>query len=68
MAAPMAGAMTQQVTMVMACGGVMPTALKMPRSWTRSRVSMSTELSTPSPASTATMIVSSRMREVSTSA
>ena len=66
-AAVIAGAMIQQVTMVMDCLGVIPSALKMPRSWTRSRVSMSTEFSTPSPASIATIMVSSRIREVSTS-
>ena len=53
-AAMTAGAITQQTTMVMACRGVIPTALNTPRSCTRSRVAISAALSTPSPASTAT--------------
>jgi hypothetical protein len=44
---------TQQITMAMVCRGVIPTALKMPRSWTRSRVCSTTVLSTPRPATTA---------------
>ncbi len=66
-AAAMAGAMAQQVTMAMVCRGVIPTALQTPRSWTRSRVSISVAFSTPSPASTATRMVSNWMREVSMS-
>src|ERR1022692_1395710 len=59
-AAVTAGGMTQQQTMVRFCRGVIPSALKMPRSWTRSRVSISTEVSAPSPASTAISSVSRR--------
>jgi hypothetical protein len=40
-------------------------ALNMPRSCTRSRVSIRTEFSMPSPARTATSRVSSRIRDVS---
>jgi hypothetical protein len=50
-AAMTAGAMTQQITIVMVCGGVIPTALNTPRSCTRSPVAISAALSTPSPAS-----------------
>ena len=64
-AAMTAGAMTQQITMVMVCRGVIPTALNTPRSWTRSRVAISAALSTPRPASTATSTVSHANKDVS---
>ena len=65
-AAMTTGATAQQATMATACRGVSPTALNTPRSWTRSRVAMSTELSTPSATSTATGSASSRNQVVST--
>ena len=63
--AMMAGTMTQQVTMVIACRGVIPTALNTPRSCTRSRAAISAALSTPNPASTATSTVSHENKDVS---
>ena len=41
---------TEAMTIAMVCRGVMPSALCTPRSWTRSRVSRTTMLSTPSAA------------------
>ena len=59
--AMMAGAMTQQMTMAIVYRGLTLAALNTPRSWTRLRVAMSTELSTPSAASTATSSASGRI-------
>ena len=50
-----AGPTTQQITMTSTWPGRMPSALKIPRSCTRSLVVISTVLSTPSPAATATI-------------
>ena len=54
-AATIAGTAIQQMTMVTTCPGRMPSALKTPRSCTRSLVVISTVLSTPSPAAIATI-------------
>src|ERR1017187_7235152 len=64
-AAMTAGGMIQQMTMAIICRGVIPTALNTPRSCTRSRVSISTEFSTPSPASTAITTVSRPIMDAS---
>jgi hypothetical protein len=61
-AATMAGPAIQHTTMVSIWPGRMPRALKIPRSWTRSLVVISTVLSTPSPAATATMSASRSAR------
>ena len=50
-----AGPTTQQITMITTWPGRMPSDLKIPRSCTRSLVVISTVLSTPSPAATATI-------------
>jgi hypothetical protein len=52
-AAMMVGMITQQRTIAIVCEGIIPRALKMPTSWSRWRVAISTELSTPSAASLA---------------
>ena len=57
-AATTAGPAIQHTTMVSTWPGRIPSALNTPRSCTRSRVVISTVLSTPSPAATATMIAS----------
>jgi hypothetical protein len=57
-AAMMAGTTAQQQTMTMTCRGVIPSALCIPRSWTRSRAIISSVLNTPIPASTTTSQVS----------
>ena len=61
-AAMIAGTGTQQQTMASTWPGRMPIALKMPRSWTLSRVVISTVLSTPSPAAIATISASNPIR------
>ena len=53
---------TQHTTMAMVCRGVIPSALNTPRSCTRSLVLSSTVLSTPSPATTASISVRVPMR------
>ena len=50
-----AGPTTQQITMTTTWPGRMPSDLKIPRSWTRSLVVISTVLSTPRPAAIATI-------------
>jgi hypothetical protein len=50
---------TEAMTIEMVCRGVMPSALCTPRSCTRSRVSSTTMLSTPSAATVTSMRVSS---------
>ncbi len=57
-----AGPTTQQITMITTWPGRMPSDLKIPRSWTRSLVVISTVLSTPSPAAIATISDSSPIR------
>jgi hypothetical protein len=47
----MVGMITQQRTTAIVWEGIIPRALKMPRSCSRWRVAISTELSTPSAAS-----------------
>ena len=61
-AAMIAGASTQQQTMARTWPGRIPIALKMPRSWTLSRVVISTVLSTPRPEAIATISESSPIR------
>ena len=61
-AATTAGPAIQHITMASTWPGRMPSALKIPRSWTRSLVVISTVLSTPSPAATATMSASRPIR------
>ena len=61
-AATTAGPAIQHTTMVSTWPGRMPSALNTPRSCTRSLVVISTVLSTPSPAATATMSASTLTR------
>ncbi len=61
-AASTAGPAIQHTTMVSIWPGRMPSALKIPRSCTRSRVVISTVLSTPSPAAIATISASRPIR------
>jgi hypothetical protein len=58
LSATAAGPAIQHTTMVSTWAGRMPSALNTPRSYTRSLVVISTVLSTPSPAATATMSAS----------
>jgi hypothetical protein len=59
-AAMMAGTAAQHITMVITWRGVIPSALCIPRSWTRSLACISSVLKTPIPASTTTSQVSRR--------
>ena len=59
-AAMMAGTMAQHMTMVIICRGVIPSALCIPRSWTRSLACISSVANTPIPASRTTSQVSFR--------